>query len=160
MSKIVKPEIPSEPVLDFIVRVNRSIKPNYPSWMEKLMHFELEGSGPTEYNLQTDVQKWLHDDQKNGVVFGNAIYKYLKKDKTLASCLNLQDGLAIQQKGTAVFRELFAGKAVFLWGSVVQRRNGNLYVPYLYDGDVKIVLFWNWLDDILLSNYPALRFGK
>ena len=57
----------------------------------------------------------------------------MQKGDNLANCLNLQDGLAIQQKGIAVFRKLFAGKAVFLWGSVVQHRNGYLVVPYLYE---------------------------
>ena len=154
-----KPEPPPEPVLDFIVRVDRSVKPNYPDWMKKLMNPELELAGPAEYVLKT-VSQWLHDDQKNGSVEGNTIYKQLKKDNALASCLNLQDGLAIQQKGIAVFRKLFAGKAVFLWGSVVRNRNGDLIVPYLLEDGVKVVLDWNWLGNYFNSLDPALRFSK
>ena len=155
-----KPEPIPEPVLDFLVRVDRAVKPSYPDWFKKLEHPELECSGPTEYNLQTGVDQWLHDDQKRGSVVGNTIYKHLQKGDNLATCLNLQDGLAIQQKGIAVFRKLFAGKAVFLWGSVVQNRNGNLRVPFLYGNGDRVVLYWYCLDYSWFSNRPALRFGK
>ncbi|MEK7539310.1 MAG: hypothetical protein AAB595_01560 [Patescibacteria group bacterium] len=146
-------------MLDFLVRVDRSVKPTYPDWFKKLEHPELELAGPAEYDL-TKVDQWLHDDQKRGSVVGNTIYKHLQKGDNLATCLNLQDGLAIQQKGIAVFRKLFAGKAVFLWGSVVQDRNGHLLVPYLYDNGDKVGLVWFWLDGHWYSSLPALRFGK
>ena len=151
---------PPEPVLDFLVRVDRVVKPSYPDWFKKLENPELECSGPAEYDLQTAVQQWLHDDQKNGVVVGNTIHKHLKKDNGLVSCLNLQDGLAIQQKGIAVFRKLFGGKAVFLWGSVVQDRDGDLNVPYLCELGGRVVVGWRWLGRSWLSVSPALRFGK
>ena len=149
-----------EPVLDFIVRVDRSVKPSYPDWMKKLMNPELECSGPTEYNLQDGVEQWLHDEQKHREVQGNIIYKHLKDTNALALCLSLQDGLAIQQKGIAVFRKLFAGKAVFLWGSVGQNRLGRLHVPYLCERGDEVVVSWYWLDSYWISSDPALRFGK
>lgn len=148
-----------EPVLDFLIRVDRSVKPSYPDWMKKMMHPELEATGPAEYDLQTRVEQWLHDDQKNGVVVGDTIYKHLKDTDALASCLNLQDGLVIKEKGIAVFRKLFAGKAVFLWGSVVRGR-GGLNVPCLCESGGKVVVDWHWLDSNFHSDYPALRFGK
>ncbi len=89
---VVISEPPPEPVLNFLVRVDRSVKPSYPDWMKKLMHPELELAGPAEYNLQDGVEQWLHDGQKNGVVSGNTIYKHLQKGDNLATCLNLQDG--------------------------------------------------------------------
>lgn len=149
-----------ETKMDFIVRVDRSVKPTYPDWMKKVMHPELELAGPAEYNLQDGVEQWLHDDQKRGSVVGNTIYKHLQKGDNLATCLNLQDGLAIQQKGIAVFCKLFAGKAVFLWGSVVQNRSGHLHVPYLYGIGDRVGLNWFWLDDYWYSYSPALRFSK
>lgn len=155
----VIPEAPPEPVLDFIVRVDRSVKPTYPNWMKKVMHPELELAGPAEYDL-SQVEQWFHDDQKRGSVVGNTIYKHLQKGDALATCLNLQDGLAIQQKGIAVFRKLFAGKAVFLWGSVVQDRDGNLDVPSLCDHGDRVVVRWRWLGDRFGSGRPALCFGK
>lgn len=148
-----------EPVLDFLVRVDRSVKPSYPDWMKKLQHPELECSGPAEYDLTT-VGMWLHDDQKNGAVVGNTILKHLKKDNALASCFNLQDGLAIQQKGIAVFRKLFAGKAVYLWGSVMQGQRGDLDVPCLYEDGDEVVVGWDWLDGRWVFHDPALRFSE
>ena len=148
-----------EPVLDFIVRVDRSVKPNYPDWMKKLMHPELELAGPAEYDL-SQVEEWLHDDQKRGSVEGNTIYEHLQKGDNFVTCLNLQDGLAIQAKGIAVFRKLFAGKAVFLWGSVVQNHFGSLRVPYLIENGGEVVVFWDWLDYSWRSDFPALRFSK
>lgn len=155
----VIPEPPSEPVLDFIVRVDRSVKPNYPDWMKKVMHPELELAGPAEYNPQDGVEQWLHDDQKRRPVVGNTIYKHLQKGDALASCLNLQDGLAIQAKGIAVLRKLSEGKTAFLWGSVVQDRSGDLNVPYLYESvGGKVVVGWHSLGHSWNSYCPALRF--
>ena len=140
---------------DFLIRVDRSIKPSYPDWFKKLEHPELELAGPAEYDL-SKVEQWLHDDQKSG----SAIYKHLQSGDNLVTCLNLQDGLAIQAKGIAVFRKLFAGKAVFLWGSVVLDRSGGLLVPYLVGDGGKVVVGWFWLDNDWGSDYPALRFSK
>ena len=153
-----KPEPPPEPVLDFIVRVDRTVRPTYPDWFKKLEHPELECSGPTEYNLQDGVEQRLHDEQKRRAVQGNTIYKHLTDANTHASCLNLQDGLAIQQKGIAVFRKLFGGKAVFLWGSVVRHRNGSLRVPFLCESGGEVVVDWRWLGRHWYSLSPALRF--
>lgn len=151
-----------EPVLDFIVRVDRSVKPIYPDWFRELEHPELEGSGPSEYNLQDEVEQWLHDDQKRGFgsVVGNTIYGHLQKGDALATCLNLQDGIAIQAKGIAVFRKLFGGKGIFLWGSVVRNRIGNLDVPFLCEDGDGVVVDWHWLANVWDSNNPALRFSK
>lgn len=154
----VIPEPLPEPQLDFIVRVDRSVKPTYPDWMERVMHPELELAGPAEYDL-LKVGQWLHDDQKRGSVQGKTIYKHLQKGDALATCLNLQDGLAIQAKGIAVFRKLFAGKAVFLWGSVVRGSDGDLNVPYLLEHVGKVILHWLWVGDVWHSYNPALRFA-
>ncbi len=155
----MKPEPPSEPASDFIIRVDRSLRPSYPDWMKKLKHPNLECSGPAEYDLSS-VELWFHDGQHSGSVDGNTIYKHLQKNNDLTSCLNLQDGLAIQQKGIAVFRNLFADKKVFLWGSVVQSRYSQLMVPYLYDNSYEVELNWFWLDYNWYLEYPALLFSK
>lgn len=150
-----------EPPLDFTVRVDRAVKPAYPSWSDKVMHPELEGTGPAEYDLKSGVEEWLHDDQKTGVVSGDTIYKRLKKDDALANQLGLSDLLAIQKMGIGVFRALFKGKAVFGWKSVVRDRD-NLYlrVPCLYGHGDLVVLDWHWLGFDWDSNNPALRFRK
>ena len=152
--------IVTQPTLDFIVRVDRSVRPTYPEWMKKVMHPDLEGTGPAEYDLQRQIEEWPHDDPKTGVVSGNIIYKALKHDNALADQLGLADLFAIQVKGIAVFRKLFAGKAVFGWKSVVEDRCGHLYVPYLYEGGDGVVLYWSWLGSVWVSYNPALRFRK
>lgn len=145
---------------DFLIHVDRSLKPSYPDWVEKVMHPELECSGPTKYNLQTEVEQWLHDYQKFGSPWGITVYDCLKKDNLLATCLNLQDGLAIKQKGITVFHELFGTKSVFLWSSVVSDRYGRLNVPYLLGHCGEVLVIWGWLDFYWRSFYPALRFSK
>ena len=159
-SPVVVPTL--EPPLDFIIHVDRSVKPSYPEWMKKVMHLELEGTGPSEYNLKAQVEEWLHDDQKSGVVRGQMIYGHLKASNELANCLGLADLLAIQAKGIAVFRKLFKGKAVFGWKSIVENRdiNDNLNVPYLCGLGGGVLLHWHWLNDDWYSGDPALRFRK
>ncbi len=148
-----------EPVLDFTIQVDRTIRPTYPDWMKEVKHPELECSGLASYDLHS-LGLWLHDKQKTGTVEGNTIYKELKKDNALENCLNLQDFLAIQAKGIEVFRALFKGKAVFAWKSVVLDRGGNLRVPCLVEREGEVVLYWRWLGHDWSSSIPALRFAK
>ncbi|MDQ5949299.1 MAG: hypothetical protein QG589_425 [Patescibacteria group bacterium] len=154
-----KPEPPPEPVLDFTISVDRSVKPIYPDWMKEVMHPELELAGPTEYDL-SKVEKWLARGQGTGVVTGNTIYKELQTKNALADQLGLADLLAIQAKGLAVFRSLYNGKAVFGWKSVVQDHHGILFVPCLIENGGKVVVRWVWLDYYWSSRSPALRFSK
>ncbi len=150
----------TEPVLDFTVRVDRAAKPSYPSWLDKVMHPELEGTGPAEYDLKSGVEQRLHPDQLS-VVKGNVIYKAFKRDNALDDQLGLSDLLAIQKMGIAVFRKLYAGKTVFGWKSVVRRRvSRRLCVPYLCEFGDEVVLNWLWLGFGWDSNSPALRFRK
>lgn len=152
---VPKPEVP----LDTIIRVDRSVRPVYPDWMKKVMHPELEGVGPSEYDLATVVQ-WLHDDQKTGVATGNRIYDHLKKTDALKTCLGLRDGEEIKKKGIEVFRKFFRGKAVFLWASVVQDRDGDLGVPCLVGHGGDVVVYWYWLDYDWDGSGPAARFAS
>src|SRR5258708_985864 len=97
--------LPPEPPLNFIIRVDHSVKPSYPDWMKKkdgVMHPELEAIGPVEYDLQTVLQ-WLANGQENvvkgnhvNVVKGNRVYAQLKKENALENCLGLANLLAIQ----------------------------------------------------------------
>ena len=74
-------------------------------------------------------------------------------------CLSLQDGFAIQQKGLAVFRKLFAGKAVFLWGSIAQDINGDLYSPCLFERGDEVMMNWSWLTGYWDLNFLVFSFG-
>ncbi len=149
----------SEPVLDFTVQVDRNVRPIYPGWVKEVKYPDLELSGTHSYYLDS-LGLWLHEKQKIEDVTGNIIYEELEKTNALGDCLNLQDLLAIQEKGIKVFRALFKGKAVFAWKSVVLIQNGYLSVPYLIEREGEVVLGWFWLDNYWSSNDPALRFAK
>jgi len=141
-----------------IIRVDRSVIPVYPDWMDGVIDPELERTGLAEYDLATDVALWLHDDQKSGSVAGQAIYDYLKKHGLLESCLGLSDALAIQKLGVAVFQKVFDNKRVYFWKSV--RRNhkgGDLFVPYLFVFG-RVVLHWHRVDRHMNGLRPAVRF--
>jgi hypothetical protein len=75
----------------------------------------------------------------------------------LAEHMNLQDGLAIKQKGVAVFRYLFGKNVVFLWGSVVLHKHGGLLVPFLCEKDGEVVVSWWWMYHELLDYVTLLR---
>lgn len=159
-ANIVSFEKKPEPVLDTLIRVDRSIRPVYPDWVKTVMHPELEPTGPVEYDLGT-IDPWLHDGQKNGrYMEGHKLYEYLKEKKVIERCLSLGDGEEIQKKGLAVFRRFFQGKAVFLWKSVVQYRRGRLHVPYLCEGGDEVVVYWRWLGSGWHGYNPALRFAS
>lgn len=151
----------SEPTLDTIIRVDRSIRPVYPDWVKEVMHHELKAVGPAEYDL-AKVELYLHDGQKNGSwMKGTKLYEHLKETDSLKNCLGLHDALEIQKKGIEVFRKLFGNKMVFCWKSVVRDHDGNLGVPYVYDVGDEVVVDWDWLDDVWLDNCdPAARFAS
>lgn len=161
-----KPELVPEPPLDFLIYADRSVRPSYPNWVKAKSinsreFVTLERTGPSHFNLETDIEEWLHDGQKNdGYVSGNTIYEHLKENKMLESCLGLADLFAIQAKGITVFRKLFQGKVVFGWKSVVQRDDGSLLVPYLYGYSGEVVVDWSYLGNDWRSSLPALRFSK
>ena len=145
---------------NLVIHVDRSVTPSYPDWMKQVMHPELANTGSAEYDISS-VKLWLHPDQDNGgTTTGKVIYKHLEDNEMLQSCLNLQDGLAIQAKGIESFRKHFSGKAVFLWGSVVRGRYGRLRVPYLVERDGRVVVRWDWLGRDWLGRDPALRFAS
>jgi hypothetical protein len=166
-----KPAPAPEPPLDFLIHVDRSVRPSYPDWakhdsVNNPGFVALEATGPADYDLST-VDQYLYGKQKTGgYETGNAIYKHLKDTSALVDCYGLADLLAIQAKcnkpgGIAVFRALFKGKAVFGWKSVVEGQGGSLRVPGLVEDDGGVVLRWLWLDDDYFhSRNPALRFRK
>lgn len=149
----------SMPPMDFIIRVDRLVKPTYPDWFKKLVYPKLECKGPAEYDLRT-VKLWLHDNQKKDIVSGNTIFYCLREDNAFVDCLGLEDLLAIQQKGIKVFHKLYMGEQVLGWRSVVQNSDGNLRVPYLCESNGEIVLGWAWVDDDWNCYRPALLFSK
>lgn len=147
-------------VVGDIIRVNRSIRPAYPDWVDKAMHPELEAKGPRKFDAGK-LEQWLHDSQKNGgVCKGKLIYEHLISNNMLESCAGLRDLEEIQKRGIDFFRKHFAGKAVFGWKSVVLDRRGFLNVPCLIEDDGQVVLHWYWLGRDGDDASPALRFAS
>lgn len=142
-----------------IIRVDRSIRPVYPDWVEKVVYPELETMGPAEYDIN-NVEQWLHTKQKRGLVEGNIIYEDIQKTDTIKDHLGLADLLAIQEKGITFFRKYFARKAVFGWKSVVRHRGGALLVPYLIGLGGEVFVHWLWLGRHWGSDGPSLRFAS
>jgi len=151
-----KEEIP----VTTIVHIKRSIKPTYPDFVKKVMHPKLESTGLTEYNIATEISLWLHHNQREYVVTGQLIYDYLRKNNMLEFCGNLQDAQAIQKLGVASFQKAFDDKIVYFWKSVVQHRDGNLCIPFLYVDGGRVVLGWDWVSDLWFDSMPAVRFAK
>ena len=142
------------------VRIDRSVRPIYPDWVEKVLHPELEKTGPAEFDV-SKLKLWLHKDQKGGKwLKGQKIYEHLKDNDMLESCLGLADLIAIQAKGITFFRQHFADKAVFGWKSVVRLRDGSLSAPYLCYVGGKVVLHWFWLGYDWSGSGPALRLAS
>ncbi len=141
-----------------LVRIDRTVRPIYPSWVKEILHPELEMVGPAEFD-SASLERWLHDSQKKAAVKGQVIYDHLKQNDMISSCLGLRDLEAIQKKGIDHFRKHFKGQAVFGWKSVVRSDDGYLFVPYLCGNDGEVVLNWVWLTNLWISTRPALRFA-
>ena len=141
------------------VRVDRSIRPVYPGWIRKLIHPELEATGPQEYQLDS-LEISLHPKQEaDGVTTGHKVFEHQQK-LGLEGCLGLADLLAIQALGIEAFRRHFRDKAVFGWKSVVQDRSGDLGAPCLIENGGRVILNWYWLDHDWNADRSALRFAK
>ncbi len=146
--------------VDTIIRITRPVRPNYPNWVKKVMHPELEDVGLGEYDLAS-IDPWLHDGQKSGGrTTGNRIYEDFRRNDSLKTCLGLRDGEEIQKKGIAVFRQFFGGTAVLLWKSIVRHSDGHRVVPYLCADCGEVVVHWRWLDSDWLGNFHAARFAS
>lgn len=149
-----------EPEINTLIRINRALKPAYPDWVKEVIHPELEGVGPAEYDM-TKVELRLHDDQKDGgYTTGHKIYEHLKATDSLKNCFGLDDALAIQKNGIAAFRKVFGNKVVVCWRSVVGDQSGYLNVPYVYDRGGKVVVDWNWLGSYFDGYDPAGCFAQ
>ncbi len=148
-----------EVLLDHIVKVDRSTKLVFPDWTKKIMHPEIQDVGPSEFDI-TQVERWLHDDQKTGWVNGTKIYEFHKDNDMLKDDFGLRELLAIQAKGIKFFRTHLKGKVLYGWKSVVLNDNGNLRVPYFVESGGEVILDWDWLDSNFFSYGPALRLAS
>ncbi|MFA5841334.1 MAG: hypothetical protein WC847_03645 [Candidatus Paceibacterota bacterium] len=151
------------------VYVDRGDPPPYPYWVEGVDCPEYEKSGFMAYTLGS-LGLYLHPKQKVLIfIKGIELYDYFKETRKnfpsrLSACLNLQDGHAIAKKGVETFNKFFRGKEVYLWKSVVFRKEIHkkrgvqyvFYVPFICVRGDKVVILWRWLKDYLIWSDPAL----
>ena len=98
------------------------------------------------------TELWLHPDQANRWVNGRVIQRHLTDAGLLAGCIDLAEAKAIQAKGIDFWRKHFAGKVIVAWGGVQDDS-----VPYLYENEDEVVLYWDWIGRHFYSSIPALR---
>ncbi len=154
------PEPKEETPLNTIIRVDRSVCPNYPHWVIEVIHSALETVGPPEYDL-TKVELYQLDSQKRGrPIMTNDLYDDLKETGKLKDCLGFHDALEIQKKGVALFRKLFGNKRLCFFRGVVRNEDGCQGFPYLYAGYDKVVMEWHRIGSVLYDNNYAARFAS
>ncbi|MEO5635120.1 MAG: hypothetical protein ABIS26_00100 [Candidatus Paceibacterota bacterium] len=142
-----------------IIQVPRSMKPHYPTYA-RVLHPELEQVGRETYDVRKHVRQWLHPCLQTDLsVTGHEIHLELKEKQLLSRCLNLQDAKAIKELGLDTFRQLFGGKAVFFWGSIIIGHNNHLQVPFLFDKRGEFVFEWFRVGYPFDANHPALLFS-
>ena len=139
----------------YILSVDRSVRPTYPDGVEKVMHPDLEATGPEQCDPGAAIL-YSHPKQKNGGwIKGNELYAFLKETGLIEHCWSLRDGEELKEN-PHLYPEAWKGKCIFLWKSVVlEHRSGALSVPYVYWNDGAVDLGWGWLVDDLCDAHPA-----
>ena len=157
---IVELDAPLARPLDAIVRVSCTARPDYPSWTGRVMHTDLQNTGPSRYDLRTDVTPWRHDSQKRGFIRGNAVYEYLETRNEIDSCLGRVDCVEIKKMGAPIFRAVFGDKALlFFLRSTIASQSGILEAPCLFIFNNEVMDRWFWLGGYWPTNYFTLRFN-
>lgn len=152
----VSPDRIKRASLDFIVRVDRRMRADYPKRMKRLLHPELECRGPSEYDL-LQTRLWLHDVQERGnLVTAEDIYYDLKDRGRLETCLGQHDAQAIMNKGHIVFFRLFRKRTIYLYKSAAKFIDGQSYVPCLCLTGRRITHRWDLMKFHLDRSEPAL----
>ena len=153
---------PKAELLDTIIRVDRSVRPSYPDWVERVEHSDLEPTGPIEYDI-SKVKQWFHDGQKNGKrIKGNEIHTYLKGNRHAEDLSRTARLGGNPEERHHLLQETLPRQSRLRLKSGVRDRNrdGNLYVPFLYEHGGKVVMDWYWLGHDWDDSHPALRFAS
>ena len=131
----------------------------------------LEMTGPEEFRLE-NVTGWLHERQESNRrgslnITGHDIRRQLISEDMLKSCLSIQEGLAIMDKGIIVFNELLDSmksfptivfsKVCFLWRSTFYNGDG-VAVPYICGFEERMICDFRYLDQLWFKDDLALCF--
>jgi hypothetical protein len=93
-----------------------------------------------------EVELWLADEQKGGVIEGNKLRKLLKGKPVLNACV-----LDYLLANPHLIPEEWKSKYVFFWGTIYRHSDGDLCVRCLgWDGDG-----WDWSSHWLVSNFSG-----
>ncbi|HEY4483352.1 MAG TPA: hypothetical protein VI953_04240 [Candidatus Paceibacterota bacterium] len=155
-----------------VVKVDDSMKPNYPSWMKRVLRPDLEAPLVTLVTGELDVKdlfSYFDESQKDYYgATGQMLYSELVRKGQIFGCLGLIELEAIKTKGTDFFRKHFGeNTTVFGWRSVIvgnaipEDGEGSLYVPGLNTkygpngGEVGVN--WQYMGYLLGSKSPVVR---
>lgn len=144
---------------DPIIRVDRTVRATCLSFVEEVKYPEFELMGPSEFDIRK-IERWYHPKQINRYVTVNEIHDELLAKKLLEGCLNILDLMAIKSRGVRFFRKHFLGKNPSAWKSPYRASWGNFNIMYLYERDDEVRAGYHCLDDLINSDYPALRFAN
>ncbi len=147
-------------MIDVLIKVDRSKKPNYPSWVRTVLHPEYESSGPVQFYLN-NLDLSFYENQKYGSDSIIRVYDHFKKNGFIKNCLNLADLRAIQEKGVEIFQSFYKDQVIFGLNSIVESELKNLFAPCLLESENKdkIILRWASISKNLYSGnlFPLFR---
>lgn len=128
--QVVVAQEPPKPRYTTIVKIDRSV-PIELDYNQKYLFPELQTVGPSSYDL-ADITLWQHYDQRKqaGWCQGYTVYRYLRDNDMLKSCLSLHDMHAIIKKGFDVYLETFGNVELAFWKSAIKDSFGG-EVPIL-----------------------------
>ncbi len=106
--------------------------------------------GKLEWNSEK-VSLYLSEIQKTGLIVGNELRKELNHKTVLNACV-----LDYLLDNPHLIPEDWKGKCIFFWGTVYRRRNGGLFVRYLYWNGGRWRWSVRWLDGDWHSSDPAV----
>jgi len=149
---------------NFIVRVDRSKEINYPDFVKKILHPEMENIGPESYILKPGELLYylienslVEDTEHNGI----RTYNFLKEKGLLENCLGFEDLLAMKEKDISIIHGLFSfgdHKSIIGFRSVAEYKDTQLIAPYLSVKVDEIKVEWTYLKYFIDPNTPVYHF--
>ena len=148
-------------VIDSVIVVDRLVHAPYPEHAKCLVAPSLEKTGPSQYDVMTDLT--VRAVAPRGMIHVDAefVVNTLHRSGHLQSCLGIHDGLAIQSKGIETFRAMLEHlelEEIHLWRSVVsnipQPQSGlffapcpDNYLPVLLERNGAVIIEWRKFDE-------------
>lgn len=158
---------------DVIIHVARTIRPGkrndeirserpdwrYPAWTSRVLHQELETSGPEQYSLSA-LRELKLSHEELGRRDAPSIINYLEAYRLIQGCLGLRDFEEMAKVPRTVLVSQFRGKTLLGWRSAILGRLGLVNVPCLVLKEDPVVFRWEPMGEnkLLGSAYATYRF--